>query len=262
MDNLMDKLLQKYYSQEMIRANTEGEKEERESLQKQTELWQKQMEQYDECLREMRKLNLRTIESTQELQQLIKTFGEGVGEITAASGEELQKLSAQAMAKMNGNLTQVAEVNDEKISLACDQMIELSTAKINLAANMGAEKVNALADDALAKIKEVEIQSRAIDFTELTEKLDEVQKSMADSKSEIEELFRKSEEFAHKDHVKVYRNVQAVVTDAVSKQTAELMEVGKQKKGKDMAVFVFIILIFLISAADLGLALARIFGLL
>lgn len=283
MDNLMDKLLQKYYSQEMIRANTEGEKEEKVALQRQIDVLQKQMQQYDECLQEMRELSSKNIENTQELNHLLKAVGSGFNEITTASGEELQKLSAQALEKMNSNLGQAAEINDDKIALACDQMIELSTAKVNLTANVGMEKLNQLTDEAMAKLREIEVHNQTPDFSGIFVKLEEIQttaekqisaieeqKSIIEDqrsviegqKSAIEEQFKKSEDFAHKDHVKIYRNVQAVIVEETTKQTTELKESVNAVGGKNKSVLVFAVLAFIISLADLGFNLAKFFGLI
>ena len=70
MDNFMDKIAQKLNSQEIISANAAADAAEMESLEKQLVLFKDQMEKYDDCLQEMRKLNLKNIESAQGVQNL------------------------------------------------------------------------------------------------------------------------------------------------------------------------------------------------
>ena len=70
MDNFMDKIAQKLNSQEIISANAAADAAEMESLEKQLVLFKDQMEKYDDCLQELRKLNLKNIESAQGVQNL------------------------------------------------------------------------------------------------------------------------------------------------------------------------------------------------
>ena len=70
MDNFMDNISQKLNSQEIIKANAAADAAEMENLEKQLVLFKDQMEKYDDCLQEMRKLNLKNIESAQGVQSL------------------------------------------------------------------------------------------------------------------------------------------------------------------------------------------------
>ena len=64
MDNFMDKLAQKLTSSEIIKANSAADAAELERLQK-------QLDQYDACLQEMRKLSLRNVENTDKIGELL-----------------------------------------------------------------------------------------------------------------------------------------------------------------------------------------------
>jgi len=64
MDSFMDKLAQKLNAQEMIKANSEAETAELERMRQ-------QMEEYDKCLQEMRKLTLSSTESSDKVKELI-----------------------------------------------------------------------------------------------------------------------------------------------------------------------------------------------
>ena len=60
MDNFMDKLAQRFNAQEIIKANSQAEAQELDKLRM-------QMDAYDECLKEMRRLNLKNMEGLEEM---------------------------------------------------------------------------------------------------------------------------------------------------------------------------------------------------
>ena len=88
MDNFMDKISQKLNSQEIIRANAAADAAALENLEKQLTLFKDQMEKYDDCIQEMRKLNLKNIESAQGVQELADKANEKLGQIGRASCRE------------------------------------------------------------------------------------------------------------------------------------------------------------------------------
>ena len=79
MDNFMDKISQKLNSQEIIRANAAADAAALENLERQVNLFKEQMVKYDDCLQEMRRLNLKNIESAQEVHKLADTASLGFG---------------------------------------------------------------------------------------------------------------------------------------------------------------------------------------
>ena len=105
MDNFMDKVLQKVNSQDMILANSAAEAAEMEKMENQLALFREQMDKYDDCLQEMRKLNLKNIESAQGVQQLAdqanEKLGQTVGEVEAASVSRIQQTSDISIAGIN-----------------------------------------------------------------------------------------------------------------------------------------------------------------
>lgn len=66
-----------------------------------------------------------------------------------------------------------------------------------------------------------------------------------------EEKFRQSSDFLHKENVKVYRNVQAAVEEALNKQTEELKKSQKENRGSK-ALLPISILILLAVLADIA----------
>lgn len=156
MDNFMDKLAQRLTAQEMIKANSAADAAELERLQK-------QLEQYDACLQEMRKLSLNNVETTDKIHNLID--------------ESMEKIRQAAA---------------------------------------GSEQLDALKD--------------AVN------------------------------DFVHKENVKVYRNVQAVVVEEGSKQ-AKALEEGSSKIGKKQkGLMVMAVLTFVAVLADIAVNLLIHFG--
>ncbi len=205
MDNFMDKIAQKLSSQEAIRANSAADAAQMEKLQA-------QVEEYDACMKEMRKLNLKNIENEQKIKELLGN-----------SIEQLNKLF------------------DEN-SLRLKMLTEECIAKIQAAKGEEGEKADAEAS--LAEIKE----------------------TAAANMAKLEELFKESDDFVHKENVKVYRNVQAVVVEELEKQTKALVDsetksVNENKKMDKSALAVGSITL-VVSLANMGLLVAHILGVL
>lgn len=120
MDNFMDKISQKLSSQEIIQANAAAEAAELESLEKQLTVFKQQMEKYDDCLQEMRKLNLKNIESAQEVQVLAdkanEKLGQTAGEVEAVSVSKIKETSDLSIAginqTLNESLAKIAEIKE------------------------------------------------------------------------------------------------------------------------------------------------------
>ena len=125
MDNFMDKVAQKLTSQDMIRANSAADAAEIENLETQVALFKDQMEKYDDCLQEMRKLNLKNIESAQGVQDLAEQTNEKLGkaaeEISFASVSKIQQTSDLSIAGINQavseGLAKIAEIKENADNL-------------------------------------------------------------------------------------------------------------------------------------------------
>lgn len=207
MDNFMDKLAQRLTAQEMIKANSAADAAELERLQK-------QLDQYDACLQEMRKLSLKNVETTDKIEELLN---ESIQKIQSyqASGED--------MASRLDALKEEFGMSGKEITLSREEM----NASLEELKSSG-EKLQAFIDG----------------FT-----------------PSMEGLLEKANDYVHKENVKVYRNVQAVVVEEAKKQT-EAMEANQKKKdGKAKIALVFTILTFLAVVADIALNLLEHFNL-
>ncbi len=129
MDTFIDKLAQKKNAQEMIRANSAAEAAKMEQMQK-------QMKAYDELMQEIRRVNIKTAENVDHVQDMLAQCVEKLEALEAGSGQA-----------------------------------------------------------------------------------EDVEKQLAGIKSLLGERIAQSEEFMHRENVKVYRNVQAAFTEELEKQS-------------------------------------------
>ncbi len=94
-------------------------------MEKQLTVFKEQMEKYDDCLQEMRKLNLKNIESAQGVQSLAEKAGEkldqAVGEVEAASVSRIKETSDISIAGINQTLSEslakIAEIKESSDNL-------------------------------------------------------------------------------------------------------------------------------------------------
>lgn len=157
MDNFIDKLAQKFNAQELIKANAQAEAQELEKLQM-------QVAEYERILQEIRRLNYKNTEISEQLGTMI---GENTDKICAIKEDEQKLLAA------------LRDITDEQ-----------------------------------TRNREAEFEKRE---AERIAQEKNAESELAALKTLLEEKFRSSDEFVHKENVKVYRNVQAVVVEELKK---------------------------------------------
>lgn len=185
MDMFMDKLAQKLNAQEIIKANTAADTEELNRLKN-------QVAQYNECLDKLRKL---IDESTEEMKGASQESAAGIGRLLEES------------------LAKIREIRQESTDAADD-------------------KVNGLADSVNTHFDSLNGQLDAVNLKldNVTNAVSEIRDQMASAQENkkddgLEERFASVEENVHKECVKVYRNVQAVVVEESGKQAKALEEI-------------------------------------
>lgn len=223
MDNFMDKIAQKLGAQEAIRANAAADAAQMEKLEE-------QVAQYDACMKEMRKLNLKNVENEQKVKELLNESSKKIG-------EALDKSSAQLEELLKKNSTQIQNLADECIEKIKNTQTEVWDE----------------AKDTVLGVKDSEEEVK-----KLLEELKEV--TVAD-KEKMEELFRQSDDFVHKENVKVYRNVQAVVVEELEKQTQALISSQQQMAGKTKIMLILNIITLVAVLGNLGVLIAHLAGL-
>jgi hypothetical protein len=172
MDNFMDKLAQKFNAQEMIKANSEAETNEKKKLKL-------QISEYEKILQEMRKLNYKNTEISEKLDLMV---GENADKIQAIKEDEQRLMGL------------LRDITDEQTR--------------NMESDHEMRQEERLDRD---RDNESKREADRIVINELTEL--------------IENKFQSSDDFAHKENVKVYRNVQAVVVDELKRYNESVQEV-------------------------------------
>ena len=243
MDTFMDKLASKINAQEMIRANSSAEAKENERLSQ-------EVEEYRQCLQEMRQISLQNSATADEIAELVKTSMDKIAAIQAESGK-----SDDVVVVMQNNLNEMLNairMNSDKlvsvVSGNADRVmsaVEGSSDKVMSAVEGSSDKVmNALegSTDKIVSNVIAELQAGNDEFKEALK---------AEIIAEVKKELKGQEEIVHKECVKVYRNVQAVVTEESEKQTGEI--VAAQSKGRKRATAAMICGILAMSFAFLGL---------
>ena len=110
MDNFMDKLAQRFNAQEMIRANAQAEAQELERLRQ-------QVKAYDECMQEMRKLNLKNIEAVEQVKALAGQTEAMLKQMPQANEEKLE-----ACRKLAEDCKKLLEENTEGAAALWEKM--------------------------------------------------------------------------------------------------------------------------------------------
>lgn len=155
----------------------------------------------------------------QEIRQVNLKTAANVGELQEALQECISRLEAmQAQDSLKECISKLEAVQAQEPLKECISRLEAMQAQ---------EKSETLSSQELAQIREV-----------------------------MEEKFKQSDDFLHRENVKVYRNVQAAVAEELSKQTEELRKSQIENRGS-RAVLPIAVLILIGVIADI---LIKLFG--
>lgn len=283
MDNFMDKLAKRFNAGEIIKANAQAEARDMKRMQERTA-------EYERLMQEMRRLNLKNVEVTEQVQQLIKcgieqiegygnagellegkidqtdelikeeaqslkTAAEAAREEVQALCEDVSKLSVKAdegLSGVSGRLDEIERAVEASFEQAFERL-ETAAAADRYATEEGLREVSGL-------VRQMEKSLRQNE-----EALKTVREILVATRMSVEEGQKRLEEHVHKENVRVYRNVQAVITDEATKKARELntrldqLESSAKKNG---GVRPLLIITFLLALASVGLQVAQILQLL
>ncbi|MDE7131413.1 MAG: hypothetical protein K2O65_06400 [Lachnospiraceae bacterium] len=224
MDTFIDKIAQKRNAQEMIRANMTAEAVKMEQMEN-------QMREYDALMQEIRQVNLKTATNVSELQEALK---ECISRLEAAQAQEplkecISRLEAvQAQEPLKECISRLEAMQEQEALKECISRLEAMQAQeplkeciSRLEAMQEQEEPETLSSQELAQIREL-----------------------------LDEKFKQSDDFLHRENVKVYRNVQAAMTEELSKHTEELKKSQIENRGS-RAVLPIAILILIGVIADI-----------
>ena len=182
-----------------------------------------------------------------------------------------QKFNAQEMIKANSQ-AEAAEMKKLQLQVAEYEKILQEMRKLNYKNAELTEKIDGLVGENAGKLQglqedeqkllnllrdltEEQTRNREEEFSRKEEeKLEAVAGSQTQSKeivSRTQELFARSEDFVHKENVKVYRNVQAVIVEELKKQTDTLCQENDRLASRMNVVMAFSLITMLLAVASL-----------
>ena len=139
MDNFMDRLTKRFNAGELIQANGEAEARENERLRKQTA-------EYEKMMQEIRRLNLKTVEVSEQVSQMlscgIEQLEEYEAKLRAFAVEDEAKETETAVEAQQMNLAITRELAEQKkaLDLQIAGMQELMDAQLkNMQDSMGVQ---------------------------------------------------------------------------------------------------------------------------
>ncbi len=293
MDNFMDKLAKRFNAGEIIKANAQAEARDMKRMQERAA-------EYERMMQEMRRLNLKNVEVTEQVQQLIQC---GIEQFEGyGRGEEL------LFDKMDGNADAIKEAVDhiradvgtvrtdisdaavkaddgfyrmgsrlDEIDRSLNDGLRQNQQSLYDALRVLEEKIgtDSSTEEALSRIETAVSSGRYVteenlrELSEMVRNMEESLQSMREilvaTRISVEEGQKHLEEHVHKENVRVYRNVQAVITDEATKKARDIgtrldqLESSAKKNGGLKPLLLFTLLLAL---ASVGIQVAQMLQLL
>lgn len=272
MDTFMDKFAQRKRAQGMIDANAAADAAKMEKLQR-------QVNEYELILQEMRKVNLKTAENAGQMNKAIQAGIEKIEAFQAdhAAQAEQEKLLSEIRGQMDVLLAEMEKQNElfpmeikkqqeafseeskrqqgafsgeskkqqEAFSEEMKKQQEMFSGEIKKQQEMFFGEIKKQQETFSGEIKDQQEAFSGEIKSQLEAFLPEIRK-------QVEGASRQSEDFFHKESVKVYRNVQAAMMEELGKQTETLAELQKESGKKQKAVLPLTIMILLLLLADIA----------
>ena len=199
------------------------------------------------------------------------TAGEVIRANAAAEERDLRRLREQ-VAEYERCLQEMRKVqmtNTQTARNLHDLMVE-STEGIRKLTQEGAAKIADIQLETEAQKAEAKksVETAAYTMEKMEEKVVKMQETVAElteslekNQKEIADWFKQADDFLHKENVKVYRNVQAVVVDEVAAKAENIMKSQEEAVKKSRKpVLVFAVLGFLAAATSLTIQILDIMG--
>lgn len=232
MDAFMDKLAHKLTAQEMIKANSAADAEEMNKLKS-------TLEEYNECLEKMQKL-----------------IEDGVNKLDNARVDcgEVTRLAEESISRIND----IQRESEELKRLINDKLegIRVDSGEINRLVEVGITRINNVQRDTEVRMND-QVQTLLED---LKSKLAEKPDNLEELKTLLGEKQEASNEHVHKESVKVYRNVQAVVVEENAKLTEATNTSLNDMGGKLNKINNFAIIALVLAAGSLAIQILNLLG--
>lgn len=231
MDTFMDKLAQKLNAQEMIKANAAAEAAELARLREQTA-------EYEALLNKVKESGEKSIEGAGQISRSATQMAQVTEQISRSAAQV-----EQGAAQVEHSAAQISTSAD-KLGQSAEQ-ISQSAAQVEHSARSienTTAKTGELIAAGIAKIEE--IQAAGLDTEALNALLEELKKLQISQNEQLTD-------HVHKESVKVYRNVQAVIVEETEKFHNGAGKSITKLSGKVGALYGISIAALLVSVAGL-----------
>ncbi|MCM1183000.1 MAG: hypothetical protein NC337_06480 [Roseburia sp.] len=286
MDNFMDRLAQKFSAQEMIKANSQAEAAEIKRLQF-------QVSEYEKILQEMRRLNYKNTEISEKLDEMIgdgakKLFGmkeeqeklvasmrdiaveqtrTREAELSQRERALLERERAAEQERLTGERALEQERMEKERALEQARMEKERAEHERQERERMTEEVRQERERAERERQERErvAEEARLERERAMQEAEEALREDGDGEQKendfnaiadiIEEKFKYSDDFMHKESVKVYRNVQAVVVEELKRYADGLTAENNRLRSKMSNVMTVSVISMVASVAGLAISL-------
>ena len=205
----------------------------------------------------------------EELEKKVRDAADGNVSVDAA--DELIRANGEAQAIEVDTLKETvasyqSQIDELKALYRRNSVLVREICKMNVETTKGVQDVMEVSAKAISDnnevLQDVDFAKMQEDTKALTdEAVASVLASIEQSQQKIETLLQQSDDFAHKENVRVYRNVQAATDQLLQKQTSELKsELDAIKKAQKPSVTWAQVLTLLLAATSVILILLQYFG--
>ncbi len=253
MDNFMDKLAKRFNAGELIQANGEAEARENQRLKD-------QMEEYDKVIQEIRRLNLKTIEVSEQISQmaacsieqiesyeavasvadnsdaidevirLSRKIDESAGAVSGkmdVAADEIKKQMEDSIYRLEASISQMEnsfgqmEASISRVELGNDTNQRMVEGSIRNLEQVITEKLDKPDRDDDEKIEAISM-ALAQQSQAQQESAKQIKEMIVNVRLYLDDVQKHIEDYVHREDVKVYRNVQAAVGEQLSLKARDM----------------------------------------
>lgn len=222
--------------------------------------------EYESHLSEMRQVTLKNVETLDVIQRYTDKSAAGMQKLAEQSLDGVQKVTAESA----GGLRRIIETGTSNVN----RMAESGEAGIRSLEKNSKENIDRITQENLAQLQNfmenglTQIHASVEKNQETAAEVEKIEQAILKHMEEMKALMKQSDDFTHRENVKVYRNVQAVVVDEVKKQTESLAAANEEllrrsdalaKQNKGLKPLMIVTL--LAALANIALIIAQIAGL-
>lgn len=165
----------------------------------------------------------------------------------------------QLVETCGGKIEQLAEKGNTQLELLTEkgstQLGQLTEAE------KGNVRLNQMAEECMVRMYGEEEDMQDFEEEDRVESiLEELKSASSENMKRLEELFRQSDDFVHRENVKVYRNVQAATAEELGKQIEAVLGGQQALAGKGKGMHAVSILTLIVAIVNLAMLIAHLAG--